>query len=607
MAKIALLIGVSDYQGDLASLPGTQTDIQEMQRVLQKPQVGGFDVVELLSNPDPTQMQLAIEKLFQENRSRDDLILLYFSGHGVKDDNGTLHFATRITQKNQQGRIFTSTVVPANFIQNCMSNSRSKRQVLILDCCFSGAFANDMKAKQAEEVVDIKAQLGGEGRAVLTSSTATQVSYEKEGAGIYTRYLVQGLETGAADRNGDGHISVDELHEYAKEKVQEAAPSMQPEIYAVKEGYKILLAQAPQGDAKLTYRKELDARAKQKKGKLSPVDQRALRYRWQELGLSATEAEQIAQEVLQPYEVFWKKLQEFEQALQETLDYDPQMSTVSVDDLRYLQQVLKLRDEDVTPIFDAKGISFNLSTPTTSTPNKSSTSLEVAATPLHQQTTTPTPHQQLIDHINSRHEKLTELEEVALSPVNTKPLPPSLGLRLPSSWIVSPLANMEPLLPQRMEQLKGLSSKKGIDYAKLRDLLKAGNWQEADKETYRVMLRAVGKEEGQWFTSEELLNFPCTDLKTLDRLWVKYSNGKFGLSVQKQIYLECGGNPDGNYPGDKIWYEFCDRLGWGGNNESLRALGWKSETKVLPGYLPVRMHSSLNSLVLFSRIENCKV
>ncbi|MGB3135244.1 MAG: GUN4 domain-containing protein [Nodosilinea sp.] len=46
------------------------------------------------------------------------------------------------------------------------------------------------------------------------------------------------------------------------------------------------------------------------------------------------------------------------------------------------------------------------------------------------------------------------------------------------------------------------------------------------------------------------------------RLWVKYSNGKFGFSVQKQIYVECGARLDGNYPGDKIWYDSCDRVGW---------------------------------------------
>ena len=109
-----------------------------------------------------------------------------------------------------------------------------------------------------------------------------------------------------------------------------------------------------------------------------------------------------------------------------------------------------------------------------------------------------------------------------------------------------------------------LSSEKGIDYTRLRELLKAQDWRAADQETYEVMLRAVGKESGQgnWFTKDELQNFPCTDLRTIDQLWVKYSQGKFGFSVQKQIYVDCGAKLDGEYPGDKIWYKFCDRVGW---------------------------------------------
>jgi hypothetical protein len=108
-----------------------------------------------------------------------------------------------------------------------------------------------------------------------------------------------------------------------------------------------------------------------------------------------------------------------------------------------------------------------------------------------------------------------------------------------------------------------LRSEKGIDYTRLHDLLKAGQWREADEETYEVMIRAVGKEEsGDWFTRDELLNFPCTDLRTIDRLWVTYSQGQFGFSVQKQIYVECGAKLDGEYPGDTIWREFCNRVGW---------------------------------------------
>ncbi|HSM83653.1 MAG TPA: TIR domain-containing protein, partial [Nodosilinea sp.] len=66
-----------------------------------------------------------------------------------------------------------------------------------------------------------------------------------------------------------------------------------------------------------------------------------------------------------------------------------------------------------------------------------------------------------------------------------------------------------------------LSSEKGIDYRNLRDLLKAGQWREADSKTYETMIRAVGKTPGDWFTKDDLLNFPCTDLLTIDRLWVK--------------------------------------------------------------------------------------
>jgi hypothetical protein len=563
MAKVALLIGVSNYGDGLASLPGTQTDIQEMQRVLQNPKVSGFDAVDLLSNPDPFEMQLAIEKLFSENRSRDDLILLYFSGHGVKADDGTLYFATRVTQKNQQGRIFTSTAVPSSFIQTCMSQSRSKRQVLILDCCFSGAFANDMKAKQAaDEAIDVRAQLGGEGRAVLTSSTATQVSYEREGTSIYTRYLVQGLETGAADRDSNGQITINELHEYAKEKVQEAAPTMQPEIYTVREGYKILIAQAPQDDPKLVYRKELDERARLKRGKLSPIDHRAFNYRRRELGLSTPEAEQIANEVLQPYQEFWEKLNEFEQSVKETLDYDPAMSPASLDDLRYLQRVLKLRDEDIAPTLNDNHIELTLSQPA-----------------------------QLISAKTS-------------SPAETPP---------PSS-------------PSNLED--DLSSEKNIDYTRLRDLLEAGDWKEADHETYRVMIQAVGKQAGDWFTRDELLNFPCVDLKIVDRLWVKYSNGKFGFSVQKEIYLKCGGILDGQYH-KEAFEKFGDRVGWRTNGEWVFDVAHSTSSPL--GHLPfvVRLDGRLGGgmflfwvgvgssfrfpfwveflFSLFSRIETCKL
>jgi uncharacterized caspase-like protein len=252
VAKIALLIGVGEYGLGLNPLPGAVRDVEAMERVLQHPEMGQFDQVKTLTNPDPLVMQGEIETLFVD-RDKDDLVLLFFSGHGVKDDSSRLYFATTITRKTTQGELVKSTAVPASFVLDVMKYSRSKRQVILLDCCFSGAFAEDMRAKD-DGSVDIQTQLGGEGRAVLTSSTSTQYSFEQQDSdlSVYTRFLVEGMETGAADLDGNGVISIDELHDYAARKVQEAAPAMKPKIYAVEEGFKIRLAKAPIGDPKLS-------------------------------------------------------------------------------------------------------------------------------------------------------------------------------------------------------------------------------------------------------------------------------------------------------------------------------------------------------------------
>lgn len=109
-----------------------------------------------------------------------------------------------------------------------------------------------------------------------------------------------------------------------------------------------------------------------------------------------------------------------------------------------------------------------------------------------------------------------------------------------------------------------LGSEKGIDYSKLRYLLAAQNWEEADKETYEVMIKAVGKKSGNYFnfTIDELLNFPCQDLRTIDQLWVNYSNGRFGFSVQKEIYLSVGGEFSSDEYDFLAWNMFVQDVGW---------------------------------------------
>ncbi|MBC1197745.1 GUN4 domain-containing protein [Microcystis aeruginosa BLCCF158] len=104
-----------------------------------------------------------------------------------------------------------------------------------------------------------------------------------------------------------------------------------------------------------------------------------------------------------------------------------------------------------------------------------------------------------------------------------------------------------------------LKSDAGMDYSKLRDLLKAEKWKEADEETLRVMLAVAKREKEGWLRVEDIDNFPCADLRTIDQLWVKYSNGRFGFSVQKRIYQGLGGTREYNR---EIWEKFGDKVGW---------------------------------------------
>ena len=101
---------------------------------------------------------------------------------------------------------------------------------------------------------------------------------------------------------------------------------------------------------------------------------------------------------------------------------------------------------------------------------------------------------------------------------------------------------------------------RAIDYIRLRDLLAALNWKDADYETYLVMLKLVGRKEGDPIRNEELLNFPCTHLRKIDQLWVKSSKGRFGFSVQKKI-LESVVKPDGKFD-QEAWKKFGEIVGW---------------------------------------------
>ena len=140
-----------------------------------------------------------------------------------------------------------------------------------------------------------------------------------------------------------------------------------------------------------------------------------------------------------------------------------------------------------------------------------------------------------------------------------------LGCQSPPSSKSDDSENKSSELPKAVDQHPEvlpeveLKSDVGCDYTKLKKLLSEGKWREADQETARCMLQVARRKKEGWLRVEDIDKFPCTDLRTIDQLWVKYSNGKFGFSVQKEIYQ----NLDDTFQyNEKVYEAFGDKVGW---------------------------------------------
>ena len=148
-----------------------------------------------------------------------------------------------------------------------------------------------------------------------------------------------------------------------------------------------------------------------------------------------------------------------------------------------------------------------------------------------------------------------------------------------------------------------LVSAKGVDYRKLHDLLKAKKWKEADEETDRVILKVVRRELEGWLRYEDAQNFSCQDLGMIDKLWVKYSNGEFGISVQEQIYHNLGGTKEYDL---EVWKKFGDKVGWRQKGEWLNYTELTSLEEHYSGHLPVAPFWGGVGVWFFSRASTCR-
>ncbi|KAA2251168.1 hypothetical protein F0L68_37710 [Solihabitans fulvus] len=231
--RTALLIVTDTYQDETFSrLRAPQADAAALADVLRDPEIGDY-TVEVLTNQPSQVARVRVNRLLN-SAERDDLILLYVSGHGVKDESGRLHLVSTDTER----QLLAATGVSAEFVRELIDHSNAGTVVVWLDCCYAGAFPSG-RIPKAEGEVDVLAQLRtrtGRGCAVMTASTAIQFAYETAGTeiageqapSVFTDAIAEGLRTGAADLNADGEIDAAELYSYVHDRVRASTPAQTP-------------------------------------------------------------------------------------------------------------------------------------------------------------------------------------------------------------------------------------------------------------------------------------------------------------------------------------------------------------------------------------------
>jgi uncharacterized caspase-like protein len=244
-ARSALIVGATDFQDSkLQRLRAPTHDAEHLGRVLADAEIGNFSVEVSLNEPEAV-VRRKLSSFFR-NRQADDLLLLHLSSHGIKDEDGHLYFAAADTELAD----LDATAVASGWLKKLMDQSRSRRIVLTLDCCHSGAFARGMLAR-SDPSMHLKERLEGRGRAVLTASDSIEYAFDGDELSqrgepsLFTSALVEGLETGAADRDEDGQVSVSELYDYVHDWVRARTPSQTPCMWAFDVRGELYIAKNP--------------------------------------------------------------------------------------------------------------------------------------------------------------------------------------------------------------------------------------------------------------------------------------------------------------------------------------------------------------------------
>ncbi|WP_307870613.1 caspase, EACC1-associated type [Saccharopolyspora endophytica] len=217
--RIALLFATSRYlDSGLQELRAPAGEAQELRQVLETQ--GDYDAT-VFVDESKSGIEGAIERTLSTAGPRDE-VLLYFSCHGIKNDSGRLFFAACNTDLGS----VEATAVSSTFVHSQLSGSQAGAKLVMLDCCYSGAFSLGMTPKAAYQVDHH--QLSGRGTYVITATSALEYAFENRQRtsnqpveSLFTKAVLRGIRSGAADVDGDDLITADELYRYVHRELKD--------------------------------------------------------------------------------------------------------------------------------------------------------------------------------------------------------------------------------------------------------------------------------------------------------------------------------------------------------------------------------------------------
>lgn len=243
----ALLVATSSYHdAQLRTLSAPAQDVRALAQVLSAPDIGGYKVHTVCDQPAHVVRRRVQE--FLVRRRTDDQLLVYFSCHGIKDDDGRLYFAG--TDTDHDPDFLESSAVPAAFVSAELQRCVARSIVVLLDCCYSGAF--DPGAK-SDKSVHLRERFDGTGIAVITATNALQFAWEgdrftnlaQDGLSTFTAAIVDGLRTGHADLDADGRVSVEDLYLYVRDRILASGAKQTPQRWLLGSEGRLTVALVP--------------------------------------------------------------------------------------------------------------------------------------------------------------------------------------------------------------------------------------------------------------------------------------------------------------------------------------------------------------------------